>query len=175
MRLGLSISFILLLIIASCSINEEERAYIHEIDKLEKAFDSVSDQYMAIDTTKLINSYDLINSNLLRLSKLDTILSDSAKIYAFIQKTFKRFIAEHKLILTEISFTKNQLKTLKRDIRGGKIHENDIAKYYQEEYEATSNLMHKMGFNTQSINYQLQSFEQLNEKIELMINRFENK
>lgn len=160
-------------ILISCSITEKQQHFIEKIDSLETVFDSVSNQYLLLDTVKLFNSYNLINTNLLRLSNIDTILSDTVKIYAFMQKSFKRFVAEHHSISEEIPYSKNQLLTLKNDIRNGNMSDKSMKKYYFEEKEAIDNLMHKIRFNVQSIEYQLQSFDHLNEKVEKMIDKYE--
>ena len=161
-------------ILISCSVSEKQQYFIEKIDTLETVFDSVSNQYILIDTVELFNSYDLINANLLRLSNIDTVLSDTIKIYAFIQKSFKRFAAEHHAISEEIDYSKNQLLTLKNDIINDNISDESMEKYYFEEKEAIDNLMHKIRFNVQSIEYQLQSFDHLNEKMEKIIDKYEN-
>jgi len=162
-------------ILISCGVSEKQQHFIDKIDSIETVFDSVSNQYILLDTVKLFNSYDLINTNLLRLSNIDTVLSDTAKIYAFMQKSFKKLISEHRAISEEISFSKNQILTLKNDIRNGIMTDKRIEKYYFEEKEAIDNLMHKIKFNVQSIEYQSQSFDHLNEKMEKMIDKYENK
>ena len=162
-------------ILISCSVSEKQQHFIDKIDSIETVFDSVSNQYILLDTVKIFNSYDLINTNLLRLSDIDTVLSDTVKIYAFMQKSFKRLISEHRAISEEISFSKNQLLTLKNDLRNDIMTDERIEKYYFEEKEAIDNLMHKIRFNVQSIEYQLQSFDHLNEKMEKMIDKYENK
>ena len=160
-------------ILISCSVSEKQQYFIEKIDSLETVFDSVSNQYILLDTLKLFNSYDLINSNLLHLSNIDTVLSDTVKIYVFMQKSFKRFVAEHHIISEEIAYSKNQLLTLKNDIRNGNTSDENMKKYYFEEKEAIDNLMHKIRFNMQSIEYQLQSFDHLNEKVEKIIYKYE--
>jgi len=160
-------------ILTSCSVSEKQQYFIEKIDSIETVFDSVSNQYMLLDTVKLFNSYDLINTNLLRLSNIDTVLSDTVKIYAFMQKSFKRFVAEHQTISEEITYSKNQLLSLKNDIRKGNMTDESMEKYYSEEKEAIDNLMHKIRFNVQSIEYQLQSFDHLNEKVEEIIDKYE--
>ncbi len=161
-------------ILISCSVSEEQQHFIEKIDSLETVFDSISNQYMLLDTVKLFNSYDLINANLLRLSNIDTVLSDTIKIYAFMQKSFKKFVAEHHAISEEIVYSKNQLLTLKNDIINDNMTDESMEMYYLEEKEAIDNLMHKIRFNVQSIEYQLQSFDHLNEKMEKIIDKYEN-
>jgi len=166
---------VLLMISASCTVTDKERAYIHKIDRLENALDSVSRHYYAVDTTELFNANNLINKHLSRLSSMDTIMGDTVKIYASMQKTFKRFISDHPLILDEIRYSKKQLQTLKKDIRNGKISEMQMEKYFQEEKEAISVLMQKISFNAQNITYQLKSFAQLHDSIGMHINTIENR
>jgi len=164
-----------LILISSCTITENERVYINKISMLEQALDSVSEQYHTIDTVRLIQAYQSINADLSRLRKIDTILNDSVKIYAGLQKSFKRFIGEHSLIIKEVDYSKNQLQALKSDIGKGKISDEKIEKYYNQEMEAVGSLISKMGYNEKSIKYQLQLFDVLHTHIQLIINRFENK
>ena len=165
----------LLLLLTSCTVNNKERTYINNIDKLETALDSIAQQYYAIDSTGFFQTYYLINSNLSRLSSIDTTMSDLVNKYAALQKSFKRFIGEHPFILDEIGFSKKQLHTLKKDIKSGKMTEMQMENYYQEEKEAISLLMQKVSFNAQHIAYQLKSFTQLNDSIELHVNTIENR
>lgn len=160
---------------ASCSLSEKEQAYIDKIDQLEQSLDTASKQYLAIDTVRLFEAYHLINLNLARLSTIDTLITDSVKMYAFMQKTFKKFIHEHPLIIDELQYSNNQLRTLKKDIRRGRITGDEMEKLYFEEMEMVSALLSKMEYNAQHIEHQLQSFEQLNEKVEMIITRFDNK
>ena len=175
MRINFFSFIFLLFLISSCTVSEKERAYIDKIDRLEYAIDSVAQQYYAIDTTELFNTNNLINRNLSRLSHMDTIMGDTVKIYASLQKSFKRFINEHALIPDEIKYSKKQLHTLKKDIRNGKITEMQMENYCQEEIEAVGILMQKISFNSQNIAYQLKSFAQLNDSVEMSISRIENR
>ena len=120
-------------------------------------------------------SYNLINRNLSRLSTMDTILGDTVKMYASMQKSFKRFISEHHLILDEIKYSRNQLHTLRKDIRNGKITEMQMEKYFQEEKEAVSILMQKISFNAQNTASQLKSFAQMNDSVGLDSSTIENR
>lgn len=165
----------LLMLLASCTVTEKECAYIDKIDRLEDALDSVAQHYYTIDTTELFNVNNLINRNLSRLSSMDTIMGDTVKIYASLQKSFKRFINEHAPILDEIKYSKNQLHTLEKDIRNGKVTKVQIEKYYQEEIEAVSILMQKISFNSRNITYQLKLFAELNDSVEMDIRRIENR
>jgi hypothetical protein len=160
---------------ASCTVSEKEQAYIDEIDQLEQSLDSASIQYFAIDTVRLFEAYDLINMNLSRLRSTDTLITDSVKMYAFMQKTFKKFIHEHPLIFDELQYSNNQLRTLKKDIRRGRIKEDEIEKYYFEEMEAVGVLISKMQYNAQNMEHQLQSFELLREKVGRTIQNLDNK
>ncbi|MCB2206917.1 MAG: hypothetical protein KQH67_01365 [Bacteroidetes bacterium] len=169
MRLHILSSLILFIFMASCTVSEKEQAYIDKIDQLEQSLDSASKQYFAIDTVRLFEAYDLINMNLSRLSSMDILITDSVKMYAFMQKTFKKFIHEHPLIFDELQYSNNQLRTLKKDIRRGRMTEEEMEKYYFEEMEGVSSLRSKMEYNVQHIEHQLQSFEQLNEKVEMII------
>ena len=175
MRINLFSILIPLIIFSSCTISEKKHAYIDDIDRLEKVLDSTANLYYAIDTSELFSAFNLININLSRLSKIDTVVSDSVKVYAALQKSFKRFISEHSLIMDEISYSKNQFQTLKKDIRKGRITDMQIENYFHEESEAVGILMHKISFNSQSIAYQLRSFSVLNDSIEMIIKRLENR
>ena len=175
MKFTFVFSMVLLFFISSCSVSEKERAYIDKINRLEQTFDSVSEKYLTIDTAKLNITYEVINRNLSRLSKIDTILNDSVKIYTGLQKSFKRFIREHSLIIKEIDYSKNQLKALKKDIGKGKISDENMEKYYNVELGAVGSLINKMGYNEQIIKYQMQSFDVFNDHIESLIKRFEDK
>ncbi len=165
----------LLMLVGSCTVTDKELVYLDKIDKLGNALDSVALQYYAIDTNKFFYVNNLINRNLSRLSTKDTILSDTVKIYASIQKSFKRFISEHDLILDEIKYSRNQLHSLRKDIRNGKINEMQMEKYFQEEKEAVSILMQKISFNVQNIAFQLKSFAQMNDSVGFDSSRIENR
>lgn len=165
----------LLMLVGSCTVTDKERAYVNKIDRLGNALDSVALQYYAIDTNKLFYVNNLINRSISRLSSMDTILGDTVKIYASIQKSFKRFISEHDLILDEIKYSRNQLHTLRKDIRNGKITEMQMEKYFQEEQEAVSILMQKISFNVQNTASQLKSFAQMNDSVGLDSSRIENR
>jgi hypothetical protein len=165
----------LLMLVGSCTVTDKELVYLDKIDKLGNALDSVALQYYAIDTNKFFYVNNLINRNLSRLSTMDTILSDTVKIYASIQKSFKRFISEHDLILDEIKYSRNQLHSLRKDIRNGKINEMQMEKYFQEEKEAVSILMQKISFNVQNIAFQLKSFAQMNDSVGFDSSRIENR
>ena len=172
MRLLLILIPIILLL--SCAISEKERKYIDEISKLEHMLDSSANRYYAIDTTQLFKAYERINNNLSRLNQLDTLVNDSVKTYAAMQKMFKRHIREHALIMDEIGYSKNQLQTLKKDIRNSKIMLEQMENYYHVEEEAVGFLIHKLNFNAQNISYQLASFSELNDSVEMIIKRLES-
>jgi hypothetical protein len=163
------------MLVGSCTVTDKEHVYLDKIDRLGNALDSVALQYYAIDTNKFFYVNNLINRNLSRLSTMDTILSDTVKIYASIQKSFKRFISEHDLILYEIKYSRNQLHSLRKDIRNGKINEMQMEKYFQEEKEAVSILMQKISFNVQNIAFQLKSFAQMNDSVGFDSSRIENR
>jgi hypothetical protein len=165
----------LLMLVGSCTVTDKELVYLDKIDKLGNALDSVALQYYAIDTNKFFYVNNLINRNLSRLSTKDTILSDTVKIYASIQKSFKRFISEHDLILDEIKYSRNQLHSLRKDIKNGRINEMQMEKYFQEEKEAVSILMQKISFNVQNIAFQLKSFAQMNDSVGFDSSRIENR
>lgn len=174
MRLHVLSSLVLFILMFSCTVSEKEQAYIDKIDQLEQSLDTVSKQYFAIDTIQLFEAYDLINMNLLRLGSIDTIITDSVKMYACMQKTFKKFIYDHPIIIDELQYSGNQLRTLKKDIRKDKMTEDEMEKYYFEEMEAVGVLISKMKYNAQNMEHQLQSFELLNKKVEMIITRFDN-
>jgi hypothetical protein len=157
----------------ACGVNEQQRQYIDKIDSLQTVLDSAENQYLSLDTNKLFQSFDVLNANLARLQTIDTVLSDTVKIYAFMQKTFRRFIEDHREIMVEISYSKDQLATLKKDIRKGRLPEDLMQEYYHTEEEALGMLTHKMWFNSESVAHQLQSFDHLNEHIEGIIHRHE--
>jgi hypothetical protein len=161
-------------VLLSCTISEKEKMYIDEISKLEYLLDSAADRYFAVDTALLFMAYERINMNLSRYNDMDTVASESVKAYAAWQKTFKRFIKEHSLIIDEISYSKKQLESLKTDIKNNKIGLEQLNNYYNEEKEAVGVLIHKLSFNAQNITYQLASFPQLNDSIEMMIKRIES-
>jgi len=175
MRLSFVSTLIPLLLFLSCTVSVEERSYIDHINRLEKVLDSTSNLYFAIDTIELFAAYDHINDNLSELNKLDPIINDSVRIYAALQKSFKRFISEHSLILDEIEYSGNQLQTLKKDIQKGRVSEEQMKNYFLEEKEAVGILIQKISFNTQNITQQLNSFSQLNDSVEAIIEQLENR
>jgi len=174
MRFSLFSSLIVLILLASCTLNEKEQVYIEKIENLQRALDSASKEYYAIDTIQLFKSYDLINMNLSRLTNMDTMISDSIKMYAFMQKTFKKFVHENPIFIDEINYANNQLRTLIKDIRRGRITGVEMENYYFEEMEAVGALISKMQYNAQNIEHQLLAFEQLNKKAERIINTIDN-
>ena len=163
-----------IVLLFSCSISEEEQIYIEEISKLEQVLDSAAGHYFAIDTAQLFKAYERINQNLNQYNELDAIVDGNVITYAALQKTFKRFIGEHTLIIDEISYSKNQLHAFKKDIKNNKLSVDQIERYYDEEREAVGVLIHKLSFNAQNINHQLASFSQLNDSVEIIIKRIES-
>lgn len=157
----------------SCNISEKEPSYIDSINRLEIILDSTANRYLALDTSKIFEAYERINSNLIRYNDLDAVVNDSVKVYAAFQKSFKRFISEHSLIMDEISYSRDQLQSLKDDIRNNKISKEQMENYYNDEKDAVGVLIHKISFNTQNITYQLKSFSQLNDSVEMIIKRLE--
>lgn len=168
-------SLFFLLLLVSCTLSENEQAHINKINKLEEALDSVSKQYFAIDTSQLVETYNLINANLSRLSKIDTVVNDSIKLYAAMQKSYKRIINDHPRIVNEFHYSSEQLKNLKADIRNGGMKDKEMEKYYFQEMEATGALISKMQYNAHIIDLQLHSFAKLNEYVELTITQFNSK
>ncbi len=168
-------SLILLILLVSCALSENRKAYINKVSQLEQSLDSVSRQYFAIDTIQLFEAYDLINSNLSRFGSIDTVVNDSVKLYAAMQKSFKRVINDHPRIIQEFHFSNKQLKNLKSDIRKGKMTDKEMENYYFEEMEAVGILLSRMQYNAQIIELQLHSFEPLNEYVEMIITRFDNR
>jgi len=166
-------SIVILVGLLACGVNEEQRLYLDKIDSLQTVLDSAENQYLSLDTNKLYQSFDVLNTNMARLQTIDTVLSDTVKIYAFMQKTFKRFIEDHREIREEIAYSKDQLATLKKDIRKGRLPEDLMQEYYHTEEVALGRLTHKMWFNSESVAHQLQSFDYLNEHIEGIIHRYE--
>jgi hypothetical protein len=61
-----------------------------------------------------------------------------------------------------------------KDIRRGRITGIEMENYYFEEMEAVGALISKMQFNAQNIEHQLLAFEQLNKKVERIINSIDN-
>ena len=78
----------------------------------------------------------------------------------------KKFDGERQQIIDEIGYSKNQLHTLEHDIRKKQLTEVQMKQYYRVEEQAVNNLLDRIWFNEQSIDYQLKSFNYLNDKIE---------
>jgi len=165
--LAIVISFILL----ACSVNERKQLYLDKIDSLQTVFDSAESHYLLVDTARVAQSIDSINSRLALLMARDTVWSDTLKIYAFIQKSLRSLADDHRKITEEMSYTEQQLVTLKKDIRKDRLPEELMEKYYHAEQEALGELMQKMWFNQQRIDYQLQTFEYLDQHVERIIDR----
>lgn len=157
----------------SCGVSEQQRFYLTKIDSLQTMLDSAENQYQLLDTSSLSKSINAIDDGLTRLRAIDTVWSDSVKVYAFIGKSLKEFHDEHFQIMEEIDYSEKQLSTLKKDIRKGRLTEKQMENYYHDEEAALGQLLHKMWFNKESIEYQLQSFDYLQDKIERMIDQHE--
>ncbi len=124
---------------------------------------------------KIKQAEETIAKQLARFEQLDTLVSDTVKIYAFVEKSLKKFDGEREKINEEIVYTNSQLKALRHDIRKNLLTEEEMKQYYRDEEEAVNNLLDKMWFNKESLAYQLKSFDYLHEKIDRMLGRYEQK
>ena len=174
MQFRIKLIIISFLTLSACTISEEEQSYIHHIKQLEHSLDSAAKIYFEIDSNKLFKVYKHINSNLARYNDLDTVVNENINAYAANQKSIKNLISEHSIILDEINYSRNQLQTLKKDIRNKRITAEQMENYYLDEKEAVGVLIHKISFNTQNISQQLISFSQLNDSVEMIIKRLED-
>lgn len=156
------------LILTSCRPTEQQRYYLTRIDSLQSVLDSAENQYMTLDTARLKTSIGIIKNDLERLMHMDTLWSDTVKIYAMIGKTLQKLSDQRVKIMDDLTYTRNQLVTLENDTRKGRLADSLVATYYKEEAKATGQLADKMWFNRQSIDYQLESFAYLEQKIKRM-------
>jgi septal ring factor EnvC (AmiA/AmiB activator) len=174
-KAGQGLIVLLLFLLTACTVSEQQRFYLGKIDSLQTVLDSATARYLELDTLKIAQAETTIKQHLVQFEQLDTIVSDTAKIYAFIEKSLKKFDGEREKINKEIVYTNSQLQALRHDVRKNELTEEEMQRYYGDEEEAIHNLLDKMWFNKESAEYQLKSFDYLHEKIEKMLGRYENK
>ena len=164
-------SILLLFFLSSCGVSEQQRYYLEKTDSLQAVLDSAAGRYLTPDTLRLQQALEVTGRNLELLEQQNMTEGDTVRTYAFIRKSLKQFDKERRQITEDIAYSDHQLQTLSHDIRKGRLTEDEMKQYCNDEEEALSDLLDRMWFNRQSIEYQLTSFDLLNVKIE---NRLHN-
>jgi hypothetical protein len=160
----------LLVATLSCVNYKFYEAYAEKVDSLQATLEASATSFEQIDTTTIAFQNSQIKQNLDSLSSLgEEIVSATVNDYYYIEKSYKTFLREYPLAMEELQFCRQQLTNLKHDIEHRYLDEELIKSYFSHEEEAVGLLKQKMEILGKTANRQMETFDRVNPRIDLMI------
>lgn len=154
-----SIIVILTITVFTSCMGPEKKHCIKHIDSLMTYIDSSAIFYARIDSAMIFskfNEYEKIQDEAGTYSgsmKPDDPLWEYLVPFANIKKPYKKALSRYLKFSDEISFSKNQLKNLRQDIKNDFIDSKKFADYYQSENDAINDMFLRIKFFNEDINY----------------------
>ena len=160
--------------------NKKHPKMLSRIDSLNTVIDSIQINLFSVDTLRINNIFTDYSTNLGLIKKyfVDKKEANDWEVmttYGNIKKPLKSFIRDYPKFKNEISFSRNQLDTLKTDIGNGKLDGVKISDYIKQEAEAINNLKQQVLINVAGAKEKIKLFDSLNPKVVLLITKLKNK
>jgi len=155
----ISIIAILTITVFSSCMGPEKKRCIKHIDSLMTLIDSSLIFYSRIDSTMIFNKFNKYKEiqdeagTYSSSMKPDDPHWDYLIPFANIEKPYKKALSRYLKFSDEISFSKNQLKNLRQDIKNDFIDSKKFADYYQSENDAINDMFLRIKFFNEDINY----------------------
>lgn len=166
--------YVLIVLIVSAaffSCNESKyKAEIKTIDSLNVVLDSIQNKLGEIDTVKIRSDYKEYIANVSLLKKnFNDKKEDSTWLlmtsYGAVKSALKSFIRDYPGFYSEIKFSRNQLDSLKADIKSGDLQPEKVKEYTKTECEAVSNLKTLVTASVEGAQSRITLLDSLNPKV----------
>ena len=173
---------ILLLLVSispSCTQNDHS-AKINTLDSLHNTVNRIEKQIAAIDEHEAKENYEEIVGKIKSFIKnyhdsLDyktgTLLSE----YKNIRKSFNDFNQCKQEFLTELEFSKKQIKNLTSDLKKGLIPPEKVQEYYLAELKSANEICFKAELLIDAVSAAFSKFEQINPEVQEFTQKALNK
>lgn len=165
----LLIPVLLLFTMISCQ-SETDKYRVSQIDTISYRMEEMARVYLEIDTAKINDSYNTILYNIDKLNSLSE--PDNRKLlidYGSLKKGFKDFIKNRPLTIEELEVCRKQIEDLKNDASNSFYTDDEFKLYLKHEANASQSLRVQMSYYHTRINSQQSKFENLNPRIERLI------
>lgn len=155
----ISIIAILTITVFSSCMGPEKKRCIKRIDSLMTYIDSSLIFYSRIDSAKIFNKfedYKKIQDEAGTYSgglRPDDPYWEYLIPFANIEKPYRKALSRYLKFSDEISFSKNQLKNLRQDVKNDFIDSKKFVDYYQSENDAINDMFLRIKFFNEDINY----------------------
>ncbi|MFH0865251.1 MAG: hypothetical protein V1904_03600 [Bacteroidota bacterium] len=159
------------------SCNESKyRAELKTIDSLNIVLDSIHNKLGEIDTILIKKEYKEYLGNIELLKKYfnDKKEDSTWKImtsYGAVKSSLKQFISDYPGFYSEISFSRTQLDSLKKDIKSGDLEKEKIKEYTKTESEFVSKLETLVNLSVGRAKLKLELLDSLNPEVTEVIGK----
>jgi len=158
MKKTVIVALLSITIFSSC-MGPEKKHCVKRIDSLMTYIDSSLFYFSRIDSAKIFtkfNEYKKLQDEAGTYSgnlKPNDPLWEYLIPFANIEKPYKKELSRYLKFPDEISFSKNQLKNLRQDIKNDIIDSKKFADYFQSENEAIQDMFLRIKFFNEDIKY----------------------
>ena len=172
MRIILFQIILLLLVSISPSCTQDDySAKISTLDSLHNAVDKIEKQIAAIDEHKAKKNYEEIVGKIKSVihnfnDSLDYKTGALLSEYKNIRKPFNDFNQHKQAFLTELEFSKKQIKNLTSDLKKGLILQEKVQEYYRSELKSANEICFKSELLIDAVSAAFSKFEQINPEVQ---------
>jgi hypothetical protein len=176
-HLILALSVILFFV--ECKNNKYQKE-IAKIDSLKTVLNKVEKKLTEIDTNVVHEKYKKYKENMNVISvnysynKKDLGWNTICQ-YGKIEKPLRDFSSEQGDIKKELKFSRKQLDSLKFDIQNGNIEKKEMSEFIESESDAVAEIVQTIKITNENTKTELNRFDTLNPKIEIIIKKIKKK
>lgn len=168
-----SIAFLLAAMIiafSSCQ-NPEQKARLEKIDSLDTKLDSIETAINSLDSAKVAKRFNRVQENAGRLDSVTSGEADSALMAANekTEETFRRYLSNIERLKQELSYSYEQLDSLRFDVENELLTQNDFKNYFDDESSAVNYLKDKSFYIVNTTKRKMNSFDSLQTEVERYI------
>jgi valyl-tRNA synthetase len=95
--------------------------------------------------------------------------------FGLIEKPLRDFSSEQSKIKKELKFSRKQLDSLKFDIQNESIEKKEMKEYIESESDAVAEIVQTIKITNENTKTELNRFDTLNPKIEIIIKKIKKK
>lgn len=160
----------LLFSLVSCQ-TKTNNLQVSRVDSISFRMEETAKVYYEIDTLKIDSFYTIVLFNFNRLGKMKIQESNELLLnYGTLKKGFKEFIKRRPYTLEELEFCRKQINDLREDAENGLLTDEDFELFLKHEANASQSLRVQMSYYQARIAAQVKKFEQLNPRIDSLVN-----
>ncbi len=169
MKKYLIVSVAVLTVILGCN-HKEKTKRIAEIDSLNTLLDSIKTALDTVNFSDVEKYQSIFSRNLEDYKKYNDGGKDDKTWpvitqYFSIKKGFKRYIEDYDSFRKELKYSRNQLESLKKDVKRNIISKEDYSKYINTEKQAIGFLHHEVIARTSSLRQSAAIFNKCNSRM----------